>query len=129
ARLERRLPVRAPNRNLNVGPRVLLDTRYARVRRTLDLLPAPATVRYGVEGLAAGITNLTTLYELYCLATLHDLLTQKGWELTTREHDPTSGPAGAPHHLHDGQPFPNAYTYQHARHGELAMLYEPRITR
>lgn len=129
ARLEKRLPVRAPNRSLTTSPRVLLDPRYARVRRTLDLLRAPATTNYGTEGLVAGITNLTTLYELYCLASLHDLLQEKGWSLTRLTHNPTSGPAGAPHVLHDGQEFPNTFTYQHAKHGEATLLYEPRITR
>lgn len=129
ARLEKRLPVRAPNRSLTTSPRVLLDPRYARIRRALDLLRAPATDHYGTEGLVAGITNLTTLYELYCLASLHDLLQQEGWNLTDITHDPTSGPAGSPHVLHSGQEFPNTFTYQHAKHGETVVLYEPRITR
>jgi hypothetical protein len=129
ARLEKRLPVRVPNRTLTTSPRLLIDPRYARVRRTLDLLRAPARDTYGVEGLVAGITNVTTLFELYCLATLHDLLVRQGWALTKHEHDPTSGPAHAPHLLLDGQAFPNTFSYSHEQLGEAAMLYEPRITR
>lgn len=128
ARLEKRLPVRSPSLGLTTAPRVLLDPRYARVRRTLDLLRAPARDEYGPEGLVAGITSLTTLYELYCLAVLHDQLQAKGYRLTRHAHDPSSGVIGAPHILHDGQQFPNTFTYRHDSRGELTMLYEPRIT-
>lgn len=129
ARLEKRLPVRAPSLALTAAPKVLLDPRYARVRRALDLLRAPTRHQYGSEGLIAGITSLTTLYELYCLATLHDQLLDLGYQLESHEHDPSSGTPHQPHRLQDGTPFPNTFTYQHAERGELSLHYEPRITR
>jgi len=129
SRLIRRLPVRYPTTVGGASPKVLLDPRYARVRRTLNLLRAPARGHYGIKGAVAGISSLSTLYELYCLSALHDELCSLGYHLKESRHDPTSGPSNAPHTLHDGSPFSNVFTYWHCHQGQLDVLYEPRITR
>lgn len=129
ARLNKFLPVRAVQRGLPINSRVLQDSRYARVRRTLDLLRSPTRDQYGPEGLVVGIRNLTTLYELYCIASFHNLLLESGWHVKAFDHDPTSGISGDPHRLMDGEPFPNTFQYQDAHGRELLMQYEPRITR
>lgn len=129
ARLNKFLPVRVAQRGLPMNSRVLQDSRYARVRRTLDLLRSSTRDHYGPEGLVVGIRNLTTLYELYCAASLHNLLLEAGWRVRTFEHDPSSGTSGDPHRLMDGEPFPNTFHYQDAHGNKLLMQYEPRITR
>lgn len=129
ARLEKRVPVRGLSSGLQSTPMVVLDPRYARVRRALDLLRVPTRDHLGAEGLVAGISSLTTLYELYCVATIHELLGEMGFELTEVEHDPSSGPSGTSHLLRDGTPFPNTFAYIHDAFGRIELLYEPLITR